>query len=576
MSVLAARWLRWRRSPLFWILCAAAALRLAGMFWGLPGADGWDDDGVAPRNFLAGLAKTYAGGSYFTYPPLHMIVLAVLTAPGWIAALVNAHSLHPHDVIAEIIRVPYMTFFSLVARIVGAAMSLGTIALAGRMAEMVGGRRAGVFAAAACALNALLLYYGQVSNLDGPSLFWSALSLWGWMRVIAEHELRHIRWAALAAAAAVATKDQAYAVFVLSVPAAFLVWFALDEWPRRNARRIAGTLALWAALAVVALLAVDGALVNPTGFEARLAFLAGPASADYAQYQDDWSGRLQLLKDMWAAFPRSYPYAASVLILFGMAVVVGRTRRQRPLLVAGLLPCLAAVSFTVLFNFVALRSENRFLLPQTVLLAVYAGVAVAELDAAAQPLVRHAARGLAAIVAALALYQCIGLDAAFLRDPRYDAESWLRSHVRAGDAIEAYGLNVYLPRFPPQAIVTRLERKPLAARNPLPDVAEIDQPFGAVVSRRPRFVVVSAFWVADYLAAREVAPGKGRAVQMVKQANFADAEARAYFRALFGNRLPYRLARCSAYVSGFWPRPVGYESLTQTIFVFELEPQHAV
>ena len=33
-------------------------LRLAGLFWGLPAADGWDDDGFAPRNFLTALALT--------------------------------------------------------------------------------------------------------------------------------------------------------------------------------------------------------------------------------------------------------------------------------------------------------------------------------------------------------------------------------------------------------------------------------------------------------------------------------------------------------------------------------------
>ena len=46
------------RHPLFWILLAAMGLRLAGLFWGLPASDGWDDDGFAPRNFLTALALT--------------------------------------------------------------------------------------------------------------------------------------------------------------------------------------------------------------------------------------------------------------------------------------------------------------------------------------------------------------------------------------------------------------------------------------------------------------------------------------------------------------------------------------
>ena len=56
----------WPRAPLFWILAVAAGLRLAGLFWGLPASDGWDDDGFALRNFLIALALTYKPGSFFT------------------------------------------------------------------------------------------------------------------------------------------------------------------------------------------------------------------------------------------------------------------------------------------------------------------------------------------------------------------------------------------------------------------------------------------------------------------------------------------------------------------------------
>ena len=72
---------RLAREPLFWILLAAAGLRLAGLFWGLPASDGWDDDGFVPRNFLTALALTWKPGSFFTYPPLHALLLAVPSLP---------------------------------------------------------------------------------------------------------------------------------------------------------------------------------------------------------------------------------------------------------------------------------------------------------------------------------------------------------------------------------------------------------------------------------------------------------------------------------------------------------------
>lgn len=566
---IAGRLLRWCRSPLFWVLCAAAALRLAGIAWGLPASDGWDDDGVAPRNFLVGLVQTYAPGSHFTYPPLQMILLAVLTAPGSLLALFNAPSLHQHDVIGEMIRVPYMTFFAVVARLVSVAMSVGTVYLIGKMTETVAGRRAGLFAATACALNAALTYYGQVTNLDGPYLFWSALAIWGWMRAIAEHEPRHMRWAVFAAAAAVATKDQAYAVFLFSVPLVLAMWFVLDRWPRQNARAVMLTAVVSTGAALLALLVIDGALVNPSGFMDRIAFLAGPASTDYAQYQADWSGRASLLADMWALAPRYYPQFAILLAAAGIAIHCMRLRRNPARFVAGLLPLLAIISFTVAFNFVALRNEPRFLLPQSVFIAVYIGIAVDSLVFVQQQWLKLGARGAVLAVAAFALYGCMGVVAAFLNDPRYDAERWLQAHVRAGDTIEAYGLNVYLPRFPQGANVSRIGQKSIKARNPLPNVTEIVQPYDAIAARRPRFVVFSAFSVRDYLTTNTTAPSEGRAVQKVTRSALEDSRAHLYFGMLFGGKLSYRVVHRSAYAPGIWPAPNAYESLTQTVWIFE-------
>src|ERR1700733_659101 len=95
------------RSPLFWILLVAMALRSVGLFWGLPASASWDSDSVAPRDFLVGVIESYRPGHFSTSPPLHLLLLTVLTAPGWILGLLRSRSLAPPDVIAEMIHVPY-------------------------------------------------------------------------------------------------------------------------------------------------------------------------------------------------------------------------------------------------------------------------------------------------------------------------------------------------------------------------------------------------------------------------------------------------------------------------------------
>jgi hypothetical protein len=564
------------RSPLFWILLAAAVMRAVGLTWGLPASDGWDSDGIAPRDFLVGVVKTYQPGQFFTYPPLHLLLLTLMTFPGWIVGLFRAHSLAPPDVIAELIKVPYMTFFAIVARAVSAAMSVGTIAWIGKIGEELGGKRVGVCAAAACALNASLVYYGNVTNLDGPCMFWSTLAAWQWIRAIARHEPGRFRWASLFTVAAIATKDQAYAVFLLSLPMAFASWFAVDPWPRRNWRPVCGHLCVAIAVATVALLAIDGAVTNPHGFYDRVLFLLGPASRDHAFYPHDWVGRFQLLVDAFASFQHAYPQIAAYLGLFGLGVHACRARGNRSVWAAGLFPLFAIISFTLTFNLLALRSEDRFILAQTAFFSVYMGMAIDMLVFNAYPVVKWAARVAIVVFAGFAFVQCAAVDVALLYDPRYDAERWLREHVRDGDKIETYGQNVYLPRFPAAAKVTRVAPTPVANRGPLPGITEIEQPYEAMETRIPRFVVVSGFWVKRYLIPDRMHVNDGRMYSPAQQAQMKETGARRYFRDLRDERLGYRLVHQSEYVRGVLPAARFHQSIGEPIWIFErAEPQAA-
>jgi hypothetical protein len=545
----------------------AAALRIVAIGWGLPASDGWDDDGIAPRDIVVGVIETYTPRHYYIYPPLQFIILTVLTLPVSIVALMNAHSLHPQDIIASFIQIRYMTVFAIVARLVSWAMSLATMVLVFRLTERVADRRAGLFAAAACALSATLTYYGHVTNLDSAYLFWTLLSLWFWVRVITEQRTALIRWGMLSAVAAVATKDQAYAVFLIAIPLTLAAWFAADPWPRQNWRKIAKGLLVWGIVAALALLLIDGAITNPTGFARRLDFLSGPASRDYAYYSADWRGRFALLMDMWGTFPRSYPVAALSLGVLGLFFQFQQGRGAR--WAAGLLPFFAILSFTLAFNFTVLRSEDRFVLPQWLFASVYIGIACAQLVFAVRPAIRYAARLVLVPLALYAFYECAAVDAAFIHDPRYEAETWLAAHVKPGDTMEIYGQNCYLPRLPAGAMMTRVDSKPLVPRNPQLDVTEVSQPFEAIARRNPKFILIPEIWVRPYLLSPDTPLPPGQVYSARQEQTFARTGARAYFRQLYAGRLPYRLVHQSVYDLGIWPMVRIHESLGETIQVFE-------
>jgi hypothetical protein len=544
-------------------LAAVLVLHVVGIGWGLPASDGWDDDGIAPRDFLVGTALTYWPGQFFTYPPVHLLLLALLTLPASLIALARAPSLAAHDVIAEFIRVPYMTTFAIAARAVTLFMSIGIVATLASFAAEVRGRTAGYWVAATCGVNAVFTYYSHTTNLEVPYLFWSCLSLLFFARAMTRREPRKLRAAFAFAALAIGTKDQAYALYVLAVPPALAAWFLFDEVARRRRSEIAVEVGKGAAIALVLLLLIDGAVINPSGFAARLHFLTGPASQNHAEYAASLDGTMHLLFDTLGSFSRYYPLVFAPLALAGIAIA-WRRGGSAGARAARLLPLFMAISFTLAFNCVARRTEHRFVLPQMLLVAVYAGFALDALIGWGK--LRPALYSLVALAFAVALFHCAAVDAALLFDPRYDAEHWLRDHVHPNDVVETYGNNVYLPRFPNDARVTRVGPEPIGGRNPLPGVTDIEASYDEVDRRRPRFILVPDAWVWRYTKETEE-PGRVISPQLAIWQK--DVAARRFFRDLGEGMGPYRLAHSSQWQSAIWPRVNIHLSTGQGVRIYE-------
>jgi hypothetical protein len=177
-----------------------------------------------------------------------------------------------------------------------------------------------------------------------------------------------------------------------------------------------------AAVTLFAVLLLDGAITNPGGFVKRLAFLSGPASQSYAEYWHGPAGWAALLGDMMRYYTRGY----GLLAVLWAGIGVWLTWRRRN--VAGFLPLLAIISFTVCFNFAALRTDDRFLMPQAVLACVYIGIAV-EMIGHARPWLRRAALGVVAVTALLALHQAIAINAAMRGKERTKATLELKTET---------------------------------------------------------------------------------------------------------------------------------------------------
>jgi len=465
---------------------AAFALALAiGCTWGLPGSDSWAADSISPRSCgLGAIVETYWPGHFHTYPPLHTWLLTVLSLP-WMALAAARVGLHVDALGLELIKPLYMTAIEVSARAVTAAMALGIVLVTMRYWTRVANRRVGVLAGVAIACDATFVYYGHTGNLDVPCLFWIVLTVDRAQRVASGEAREWGMW--LCAACAVLTKDYAAAALVGCLPFAIAAALARassspsgDRERSARARRLAvGGLASGAVY-----LAVSGALVNPSGFCRRLAFLFGPASQGWTPYPPGWRGAFAVAVDATRAIPRfgSWPLAAAALV--GVVMVLSSPgARDR---VALSLPMVTALSFAIVFDLGARRSEERFLLPQAVLLFPYAAF-LFERAWSWQPAVAALA-GAASVVPALG--GVASMDATLVADARYGAEAFLAT-LPAGTPVEVYGGPVFLPRIPRRLSARRPGVEPLADRQRIDGVEEIVDPAMDPRPRAPEVIVLS-------------------------------------------------------------------------------------
>lgn len=589
-----------------WILVTTALVHGLGIGWGLPASDAWDNDGVAPRDFLAGLAATFTPGRFYTYPPVHLALLTIMTLPIVFVAALRAPSFALPDLIAEVLKVPYMTALAYVARGVSLVMSLAIVLFLARIAEELRAlqlglalpesepptrrrwldgawkdervRRTGWCVGAFAGINVSLTYYAHTSNLDVPYLFWGTWALLVFTRALARRQPRLLRRAALLAVLAIGTKDQAYAMFLLSLPIATIGYVLADPWAREHRARVAKEVGVALVVAIVSFAVVDAVIVNPTGFAARVRFLTGSASQDFVEYSRDWSGRLGLLADAARDFHLQYPKPFLVVIAAGLlhatvrALRTPRDRRAAALIVT-LLPLLVAVSFTVTFNWTSLRTNARFLLAQSLMFAVYGGGAVEAIVFAAWRPTRLAGRAAAVLGLALGLHSCIAVDVNLLFDPRYDAEAWLRENVRPGETIETYGLNVYQPRFPDHARVIRVGPEPVEKRNPMPGIEEVAAPYGEAPSRDARWIVFSTAWGWRYLIPPDVVFDNGRQLAPTHQRSAGDEAARAWFARLLSSSDAFEFRHDSKYTLEDWfPILDVHGTSARPVWIYERKP----
>lgn len=200
-------------------------LLLCGFHWGLPCAvntdttNPWGYDEVAPMQPLIEAHGLFTRSrSYLAYPLFHYMVLTGANAPylgyQYLTGSLRPAASYPYGMSDPVATLRALT---IIDRAVSVLMALGGVWIIFALGQLLFDRRTAWWAAILTALVPLFVFYGKLSNLDVPYMFWTLLAVLYVAKILSAPTARvsHHVLLGVVAALATATKDQALGYLVL-------------------------------------------------------------------------------------------------------------------------------------------------------------------------------------------------------------------------------------------------------------------------------------------------------------------------------------------------------------------------
>jgi len=450
------------------LILLGAILYLPGLNWGVPGLVSWSQDSVAAFRTLGATAdwpRDWKG----RYPPLHYLILRGAYEP--VLRYWEAQGAAEFDPATRHYRLkepqaPKVGVLILIARVVSALMAIGAgVAIYFAARRLLNADLAGAIAAGAFMIGADFTYFAHLDNVDAASIFWLAMSLVFFARLIESHRMSDAALLGLFGALAISTKDA-----VAGVYPGMAIFLLCNRWRREpgstcepnaalEGRRYISSGGPWHAVLLqphwpvgilcfaLPYLFINGALHNWDAYVNRMSYwLSPPPEARHAQ---------QIVYDSQAAMMAAVVrYAGSavgwpMLVAMIAAWCFAAIRHRRLALLAGL-PVVTYYAIVIVSQgFV----YSRFLFAPLVFLSIPLGWAGARIVPRSDWPIGAPAL-LVGLVALPSLGYAVAVNTEMLTDSRYAAEAWFAKHVPPPSSVGAFALTTepvlrpqYLPRL---------------------------------------------------------------------------------------------------------------------------------
>ncbi|MEQ1896943.1 MAG: glycosyltransferase family 39 protein [Vicinamibacterales bacterium] len=424
-----------------------------GLAWGLPTATrqgrdiSWAPDDLAPLQPLTEIHHILAGSPdelqdrWLAYPLFHHFVLGAVYAPYLGVEWLTGGFAHPTAAFPYGFSEPERAFraLTILARLVSVGFSAGLVMLAFHIGRVLWDAMTGVVAGAIVLVQYPFHYYSKTATLDVPYLFWSAIGMLYFAKLLVGEPTGR-RFAVLGAAAglAAATKDQAAMLFLPVALLPILLRRLDGRWPA------ARQMGLLVACGLATYAFGSGLVVDHERYVAHIGWLVDGTAQKLVGYRGwyPWTleGQLEHTEAMGQGLVRFMGPVLVAAAVLGVAHLAATDRRR-------LLFGLPVLSYIAAFLIPVHLLMLRFLLPVSFALAVFAAYGLVTAR-------RRWVRGpiLGGVLLAVALLPPAVTSAGVLRellnDTRTDAEDWLATHASSG--VLAYcGDAKQLPRLLP-------------------------------------------------------------------------------------------------------------------------------
>lgn len=418
------------------LIVISTVLLGANLEVGLQPFHGWAPDEVLPRDVYFAGTHWFGGGWYHQYPPLPFYLLALVNAPFVILEQWGRLSYRDPDVYAAA---------HLVARGVMLAFTVLTCMAMALLAARTINVRAAPLAAFGLIGVPIVAFYSKTTNVDAAYLFWVVMAAIALTRAVTSGSVADHAWLGVTAAAAVASKDQAYGFF----PGAALVLLVL-AWRRSPGdwgSRLRLTLTsgrLWAGLLAFSIVyaMLLGVLWNADGVRQHFHVITGQASEPFRMFPATVAGVVALIGTTTVLIGLAVGPVIAAGAIIGLGVCTSQ-RQLRPALLLMAMP----ISYLAMFIGVVGYVYDRFLLAVVPFVVLLASCGLAwSLQRIRRTDWRQA---VTAVLFVALLYPSAALNLRLARDSRFDVEAWMQEHLTNDPSILAVGSRLYLPNLYP-------------------------------------------------------------------------------------------------------------------------------